>query len=62
MVLRVCWMLVMCHIDIIEFLESVPNNFLANKLELISKVKQRLESQAAIPEMPEAPENLGLPQ
>ena len=50
------------HIDIIEFLESVPNNFLANKLELISKVKQRLESQAAIPEMPEAPENLGLPQ
>ena len=48
------------HIDIIEFLESVPNNFLANKLELISKVKQRLESQDMIPEMPEIPENLNM--
>ena len=51
------------HIDIIEFLESVPNSFLANKMELIAKVKQRLEAAALMqeqPQMPEIPENLNM--
>ena len=51
------------HIDIIEFLESVPNSFLSNKMELITKVKQRLEAAALMqeqPQMPEIPENLNM--
>ena len=51
------------HIDILEFLESIPNDFLANKLELTAKVRERLQIQANLQEqMPQPPENLSLPQ
>ena len=40
-------------IDVIEYLESMPEGFIANKFELIQKIKARLSAQMP-PEMPNA--------
>ena len=49
-------------IDVIEYLESVPNDFVSNKFQLLSMVKERLQNEAANMEIQESlaeiPQNL----
>ena len=50
-------------IDIVEYLECMPNDFIANKFTLLQMVKERLKTQAGVnseipSDIPQVPENL----